>query len=757
MSNKKNTDTLSDNLSETSDERLEQDIVVRVVLSVPVRKIFDYIVPATLVLPCPGCRVRVGFGSRIMTGLVIEVSNSSRLDIKKLKAVRAVLDSEPVLDSKMLQLLCWVADYYIHPLGEVVFSALPKLLREGKSAKLPDRPFWVITALGMEALKQGPGRAAIQHRLLEMFSEAEMPQGSEACKAVSRAWKKAIEVIEGKGLIERAEPPATERVASLPALSTTPDQQQAIDSITASLGRFKCFLLHGITGSGKTEVYLRCIRAVLERNQQALILVPEISLTPQLVDRFRQRFEVVIDVLHSGMNDTQRMRAWARARCGSSAVLIGTRSAVFVPLARPGIIILDEEHDSSFKQQDGFRYHARDVAIKRASMEGIPVVMGSATPSLESWHNANQNRFGLLRLEQRATAGGLPEIHLLDIEKQPLENGISIPLRDGVRQGLERGEQSLLFVNRRGFAPAVCCTSCNTLVQCTRCDARMTWHKKAGRLLCHHCGKSSQWPEHCSDCGGGEMVTLGQGTENIQQTIQQMVPGASIERIDRDSTRRKGELERRLKRAHNGEADVLVGTQMLSKGHDFPNLSLVGILDSDQLLFSSDFRASERLFQLITQVAGRAGRADKQGTVLVQTRFPDSPWLQAIAQHDYKAFARMALKERKSADYPPYTHIALLRAEATKQQEALKFLEAMHCKARSLIVSSAAMRPVNLSEPVPSVMEKRAGRYRAQLLVQAASRKPLHDFLYQWRGEIESDRSARRVRWSLDVDPVDLY
>ena len=757
MSNKKTTNSTTENPSEITNKGPGRTVVAHVALAVPLRKVFDYIVPASLSLAGPGCRVKVGFGSRTLTGLVIEVSNTSLLDVKRLKTVREVLDNEPLLDSKFIQFLCWVSDYYIHPLGEVVLSALPKLLREGKSAKLADNPHWAITALGEQSLKQGPGRAIVQHRLLEILSKAEKPVASEQFKTVSNSWKKALEAIAGKGLVERREPPAAEQAGSQPALSATPGQQQAIDGITASLGSFKCFLLHGITGSGKTEVYLRCIAAVLVKNQQALVLVPEISLTPQLVNRFRQRFDAVIDVLHSGMNDTQRMQAWERARRGDSAILIGTRSAVFVPLARPGIIILDEEHDSSFKQQDGFRYHARDVAIKRASMLDIPVVMGSATPSLESWHNAKQGRFGLLTLEQRATAGGLPEIHLLDIEKQPLENGISIPLREGVRQCLKQGEQSLLFINRRGFAPAVCCTSCNALVQCSRCDARMTWHRKEGHLLCHHCGRSSRWPEHCPDCGGNEMVTIGQGTENIHQSIQEMVPEASIERIDRDTTRRKGELEQRLQRAHSGEADVLVGTQMLSKGHDFPNLRLVGILDSDQLLFSSDFRASERLFQLITQVAGRAGRADKKGMVLLQTRFPDSPWLQAIAQHDYIAFAEMALAERRSAEYPPYTHIALLRAEAIEQQQALKFLAGMHRKAKSLIASSTAMQTVSLSEPVPSVMEKRAGRYRAQLLVQATNRKPLHDFLFQWRGEIESDRSARRVRWSLDVDPVDLY
>ncbi|MEA1890539.1 MAG: primosomal protein N' [Pseudomonadota bacterium] len=757
MSNKKTTASTPENPSKATNEGPELTVVARVALPVPMRKTFDYIVPASQALPRAGCRVKVGFGSRTLIGLVVEISHSSLLDINKLKTVSVVLDSEPLLDSKHIQFLCWVADYYIYPLGEVVFSALPKLLREGKPVKLADNPFWVITAAGEEALKQGPGRAAVQYRLLEMFSKAEKPLGSEPCKAVSKSWKKAVEVIEGKGLIESIEAATGAELACLPALTATPDQQQAIDDINRSLNSFKCFLLHGITGSGKTEVYLRCIAGVLANRQQALVLVPEISLTPQLVDRFRQRFDAVIDVLHSGMTDTQRMQAWERARRGDSAILIGTRSAVFVPLADPGIIIIDEEHDSSFKQQDGFRYHARDVAIKRASMENIPVVMGSATPSLESWHNAKQGRFGLLTLDQRATAGGLPEIHLLDVEKQPLENGISIPLREGVSQALKKGEQSLLFINRRGFAPAVCCTACNALAQCTRCDARMTWHKMEGRLLCHHCGRSSRWPEHCDNCGGTEMVTVGQGTENIQQTIQQMVPEATIERIDRDTTRRKGELERRLQRAHSGEADVLVGTQMLSKGHDFPKLSLVGILDSDQLLFSSDFRASERLFQLITQVAGRAGRADKQGMVLVQTRFPDSPWMQVIAQHDYKTFAEMALQERKTAEYPPYTHIALLRAEAVEQQQALRFLNDMHRQARALIAASTAMQTVNLSEAVPSVMEKRAGRYRAQLLVQATSRKPLHDFLFQWRGAIENDSGARRVRWSLDVDPVDLY
>lgn len=758
MSNPQTADNVFDKLSESADIRPDCVTVVKVALPVPVRSLFDYSVPAAMQIPQPGCRVRVSFGSRMMTGLVIDVCDSSTLDIKKLKTVEDIHDSEALLNIRHLGFLSWVAEYYLHPLGEVFFCALPKFLRAGKPLKATDIPYWRISVSGSEVLLQGPGRAPVQHRLLEILSETQHALGPEALKATSSSWRAAIAALEKKGLVERVENKfSSEEEAALPALKATGDQQRAIESIVAGQGTFNCFLLFGITGSGKTEVYLQCISEVLMNKQQALVLVPEISLTPQLVGRFRERFNVGIDVLHSGMSDSQRMQVWNSARQGESSILIGTRSAVFVPLSRPGIIILDEEHDASFKQQDGFRYHARDVAIKRASLEGIPVVMGSATPSLESWHNAKQGRFKLLTLEQRATAGGLPDIHLLDLEKQPLENGISIPLRDGVRKCCKLGEQSLLFINRRGFAPAVCCKACNALIQCSRCDARMTWHQNQGRLVCHHCGKTGRWPESCPGCGSDEMVTIGQGTENIHQTIQQMVPDASIERIDRDTTRRKGELEERLQRAHSGEAEVLVGTQMLSKGHDFPNLKLVGILDSDQLLFSSDFRANERLFQLITQVAGRAGRADKRGIALLQTRFPDSPWMQVIARHDYREFAEMALQERKLAEYPPYTHIALLRAEAVEQSEAMKFLDHMYQQAKNLIASNPQMKPVRLSEPIPSAMEKRAGRYRAQLLVQAGTRSPLHSFLSNWRSVIDKARQSRKVRWSLDVDPIDLY
>jgi primosomal protein N' (replication factor Y) len=430
---------------------------------------------------------------------------------------------------------------------------------------------------------------------------------------------------------------------------------------------------------------------------------------------------------------------------------------VFVPLARPGIIIVDEEHDTSFKQQDGLRYHARDLAIKRASEDGIPVVLGSATPSLETYYNADQGRYTLLTLCERATSACMPDIHLLDMQQLPVESGISRPLRDALRRTHQRGEQSLLFLNRRGFAPAVCCTECHWLAHCRRCDARLTWHRGQQRLRCHHCGHEARWPDACPDCGSTSVVPVGQGTEHIEDTIHRLLPGARIERIDRDTTRRKGELEDRLSRIHSGEADILVGTQMLSKGHDFPNVTLVGVIDSDQLLFSSDFRASERLFQIVTQVAGRAGRAEKPGTVLVQTRYPDSPWLQPIVDHDYQSFAHMALDERQATRYPPYQHLALLRAEATGRQAALVFLQDMHGAAHCILSADAALQTVSIMDPLPSMMEKRGGRFRAQLLVQSPVRSALHRFLRQWISRIDAAKQSRQVRWSLDVDPVDLF
>ena len=726
-------------------------IIVRVAVPVPLRGTFDYRLPDAGNQPMPGCRVKVPFGKRELTGLVMEVTTDSKFDPDQLKTLKETIDQTPLIDTAHLEFLSWVSRYYLHPIGEVLFTALPVLLRRGHAPEVPYDPAWICTRQGYKRLEDGAGRAPLQYRVLSTIAGSAVPAGADMLKPLSPGWRNAVKTLLEGGLIEEttAAPPRGIRTTGPPP---TADQQLAIDTITSGIGSFQCLLLHGITGSGKTEVYLRAIEAVLARDLQALVLVPEISLTPQLIERFEARFHCRIDVMHSGMTGRQRLHAWERARRGEASIVIGTRSAVFTPLARPGIIIVDEEHDASFKQQDGLRYHARDLAIKRARDHNIPVVLGSATPSLESYHNAQLGRYSLLTLKERATRAGMPDIHLLDMLRLPVENGISRPLRDALRRNLERGEQSLLFLNRRGFAPAVCCADCNWLAQCRRCDARLTWHRGHQRLRCHHCGLEARWPDQCPNCGGTSLVTVGQGTEHIEDTIRALLPGARIERIDRDTTRRKGELEDRLARVHSGQADILVGTQMLSKGHHFPDVTLVGVIDTDQLLFSADFRASERLFQLITQVAGRAGRADKPGIVLIQTRYPDSPWLQPVVAHDYDAFARMALDERNATAYPPYSHLALLRAEAPGQGVALAFLREMHQLAQEI-----PSRNVAIMDPVPSLMEKRGGRYRGQLLVQSPERKSLHRFLRLWVPAIDAAKQGRKVRWSLDVDPVDLY
>jgi primosomal protein N' (replication factor Y) len=508
-----------------------------------------------------------------------------------------------------------------------------------------------------------------------------------------------------------------------------------------------------VTGSGKTEVYLKAVEAVLVQGGQVLVLVPEIGLTPQLVARFEARLTAPIAVMHSALNDSERLAAWQAARTGEAAVVIGTRSAVFTPLPRLQLIIIDEEHDPSFKQQDGVRYHARDVAILRASHEKVPVVLGSATPSLESVYNAEQGRYQWLSLPERTAGAQPPRVQTLDQRRLKQFDGLSPPLIEALRQTLAHGEQSLVFLNRRGFAPVLMCHDCGWLAPCTRCDARLTVHRGSRKLRCHHCGAEAPLPSVCPVCASANLHGIGEGTERIEQALAQALPAARIERIDRDSTRRKGALEEKFARVHTGAVDILVGTQMLAKGHDFPNLTLVAVVNADQGLYSSDFRSEERLVQQLMQVAGRAGRADKPGTVLIQTWHPDNPVFQAIATHDYREFARYALAERNSADYPPASHLALVRAESARPRVALEFLE----RARRLGQELGLPRGVQLHDVVPAAMERRAGRYRAQLLVQSNARPALHEFLGRWRAALDAMPRAREVRWALDVDPVDLY
>jgi primosomal protein N' (replication factor Y) len=481
------------------------------------------------------------------------------------------------------------------------------------------------------------------------------------------------------------------------------------------------------------------------------VLVPEIGLTPQLVSRFRARFPVPIAVLHSGLTDQERLCAWLAAREGHAPIVLGTRSAVFAPFRRLGVIVVDEEHDASYKQQEGFRYSARDLTVARAARERIPVVLGSATPALETLKNARDGAYALIELPDRAGAAALPVVRLLDMRRLKPADGLSAPLREALAQRLARAEQSLLFLNRRGFAPVWMCHDCGWVAACRRCDARLVLHEGSRQLRCHHCGAEEPLAPRCPSCSGNALRPLGEGTERVESALQRLFPEARIERIDRDSTRRKGTLEEKLARAERGEADILVGTQMLAKGHDFPNVTLVGVVNADQGLYSADFRAPERLIQQILQVAGRAGRADKPGEVLIQTWHPQHPLFAALQHHNFHEFADFALAERQAAALPPYSHLALLRAESTRSGEALRFLQA----ARACAPPGA--QGLQLFDPVASPMERRAGRHRAQLLIQAGQRRPLHAFLRDWLPEVGALPLAKRVRWSLDVDPIDLF
>jgi primosomal protein N' (replication factor Y) len=521
-----------------------------------------------------------------------------------------------------------------------------------------------------------------------------------------------------------------------------------VTEIGAALGGFAPFLLHGVTGSGKTEVYLRVIERALERGEQALVLVPEIALTPQAVARFRARFPVALAVLHSGLSDTERLAMWRAARAGTAPVVIGTRSAIFVPLARPGVIVVDEEHDASYKQQEGFRYSARDLALYRARAHGIPVILGSATPALETLHNALAGRYRRVELPERAGSAGQPRLALVDLNLHEARHGMATPSVLAMERHLNDGGQVLLYLNRRGFAPTLYCPGCGWAAPCAECDARLTVHLRSHRLVCHHCGAQADIPFACPRCAT-ELKPVGQGTERIEDALDEFFHGVPVVRIDRDTIRGRGEIEAALARVESGEARILVGTQMLTKGHDFPDVTLVVVLNADQGLFGTDFRASERLAQSIVQVAGRAGRAARPGEVLIQTACPRHPLLQRLLAGGYADFAEGALEERASARWPPYSRLALLRAEAATREAALAFLDAARAAA-------GEPREVRLLGPAAAAMERRAGRYRAQLLLEAAERRPLQRLLDTWLPLVEALPEARRVRWSIDVDPLEV-
>jgi primosomal protein N' (replication factor Y) (superfamily II helicase) len=637
----------------------------------------------------PGMRVQVPLGRRQVIGVVVAAPEwVEASDGLHCRPVTRSLDPAPLLPDDILALCRWASAYYHHPVGEVFAAALPGALRKAPAAR-PRAP----RSRPIRPGEPGNTTAAAPHA------------------------------------------PTPEQAAVLAAL--------------AEPGAFQVSLLEGVTGSGKTEIYLQRVQAALEAGRQALVLTPEIGLTPQLELRFRERFGDAVALFHSGLTEKARADAWHAARAGRCRVLVGTRSAVFTPLPQLGLVVVDEEHDPSYKQQEGFRYSARDVAIVRGQRAGVPVILGSATPSLESLHNVARGRYRHLRLAARPGERRLPKIQLLDLRGVKLRDGLAPELVDALAHHLDQGGQALLFVNRRGYAPALLCHDCGWLAPCPHCDARMTLHRTRGRLVCHHCGSESHVPLRCAGCGGSELIPVGQGTERIEEGLRRLFPDVRVERIDSDRTRRAGELGRLLHDIRTRQVRVLVGTQMLAKGHDFDGLTLVGVVDTDPSLYSTDFRAIERMGQLLTQVAGRAGRGGVPGEVIVQTHQPDHPHLQCWLQEGYAGLSRRLLDERREMGFPPCAHLALLRADALDAGTALRFLKD--------VATRLPAGEIDALGPVPAPMERKANRFRAQLLLRSADRGALQSSLKPLIAQIGQIPGSRRVRWSIDVDPIDLY
>ncbi len=725
---------------------------IQVALPVPLPRLFSYRPIEGLPLPRPGTRVRVPFGAQSQVGVVVSHGPEPELDPSKIKAIQAVLDEDTLFSPALWKLAQTASRYYFTPLGLVLPQMIPVRLRKGEPAEPAPVTRWQLTQAGREAALESLKRAPQQQRVIAYLqADKRLEEGQIAELEFSRP---ALKALMEKGLLEtvteQPAPPAPwdpqwQGGETPPVLNA--EQAVAVSAINQQEG-FGCFLLDGVTGSGKTEVYLSVMERVLRQGRSVLVLVPEIGLTPQTIARFRRRFPLPMEVLHSAVNDTERLASWQRARAGGAAIVLGTRSALFTPLPELGLIVIDEEHDASFKQQEGFRYHGRDLAVMRAQLENVPIILGSATPALETLNNVQQGRYRHLTLTRRAGAGQPVRQILQDIRHLPLDSGLSPPLIQRIRQHLDDGNQVMLFLNRRGFAPALLCHECGHLHECNRCDAFYTVHQASNMVQCHHCGSQKRLPRQCPECGSTQLFTRGVGTEQLEQALARLFPDAPAVRIDRDSTSRKGSLEAMLERIRRGEVKILLGTQMLAKGHHFPDVTLVGLLDVDAALFSADFRASERLAQLYTQVSGRSGRASKKGEVVLQTHQPEHPLLHQLLGAGYAAFARDALTERQQAQLPPYWQLAVIRAEANQAHLAQGFLQ----QAKSLLPAG----PVQMIGPMAAPLEKKAGKFRFQALLLAPDRRALQQALEPWLAELPNLESAKRCRWHIERDPQDL-
>jgi primosomal protein N' (replication factor Y) (superfamily II helicase) len=737
----------------------------QIAIDTPLRRVFDYLPPIqengeTAKVPPPGVRVRVPFGRQRLIGILVGIITHSTVATTKLRAAIEILDERPVYDAVTFDLLRWAAEYYHHPVGEVYAAALPINLRSGQPAA-DTTEIWRITSLGRAELANPSSRRAPRQRaLLAWLAERTSASAAEAGALFDIQYLRAL---LKRGWVSSAISPATsphpEATAARAArsrLELTESQRTAVDSILATLRKFAAHLLYGVTGSGKTEVYLRIIDAAIAEGGQALVLVPEIALTPQLVNRFRDYFTAGVEVVHSGLSDAERRDAWRAAHGGAARIIIGTRSAVFTSLPKLALIVVDEEHDASYKQHEGFRYSARDLAVMRARGANVPIVLGSATPSLETLENAASGRYTKHVLPQRPGAAQPPRMALIDLRKHAIEQGLSAPAIQGIARHLQAGGQVIVFLNRRGYAPSLFCNACGWVAPCAHCDARMTLHRRAQQLRCHHCGAHAAIPSTCGNCSQ-PLVAVGQGTERVEETLGRLFPDAPLARLDRDTASVKGSIEVVLDRVHSGEARILVGTQMLTKGHHFPDVSLVVILDADQGLFASDFRATERLAQTITQVAGRAGRETRAGEVMIQTQFPEHPLLNLLIDQGYESFANSALQERRDAGWPPFSRLALLRAEAKDRDGLDAFLYAALESGRGLDESNDLAHPtVKVLGPATALIARRADHFRAHLLIETAARASLQRFLLRWLPRVESLPGPTGLRWSIDVDPLEV-
>ena len=726
--------------------------ISKVALDVPLDRLFDYLDGGFSVQV--GERVVVPFGRRNVVGVVIEKSDSSEFALEKLKTIIQVFDDELPIDPSTFSLLKFCADYYQYPFGQALLASLPTRLRQTEPAVSRKQYLYSLTPEGMGADPDLiPARQSVQRKVFAALQQSTLSES--ALKEISASWRQAIETFRVQGWVHAEQVLAgfKSAIEAAPPPPLNDEQQVAVNAVTEAANTFKPFLLHGITGSGKTEVYMQILQqALADNNGQALVLVPEINLTPQLEARFRNRLpHLPLVSLHSNLGESERLQNWRLAQSGQARIIIGTRLAVFTPIPNLKIVMVDEEHDGSYKQQDSMRYHARDVAMVRAQRSKVPIVMGSATPALETWHNAQSGKYTLLSLHSRAVAqSALPNIRCIDTTKQESNNGLTQVLVHAMRERLAKGEQSLLFINRRGYSPVLLCSACHWIAPCMRCSSRLVVHLKQGRLRCHHCGHEQKIVRQCPSCGNADLHPTGHGTQRLEETLKALFPTARIQRVDRDSTSRKEALNDILTAVHDNEIDILIGTQMLAKGHDFPNLTLVGVIDTDSALFSPDFRAAERLFAQLMQVSGRAGRAEKPGEVLIQTAFPSHHLFNALRTQDYPAYAQTLLQEREMAQFPPYCYLALIKAESTQYREVEQFLNFAFELARQL------SDQVLTYDPMRAQMEKLKGMERGHILMQATQRGALQKLLAALTPQLRASKLAAKVRWNIDVDPMEF-